>query len=385
MTKITKLAALVAASTLSTSAFAGGFDRQIGGPDVLFEKGNYAEIYYAESQPDLSGSVAATGAQTNNIADNFNRKGFGLKTDLTDSFAVSFEYSEPVGVDIEYPLLSPLVLGAANGLQGEINSTQVKILGKYQATPNVSVYGGFKYLSLNANASFGSGAINLNVAKDDGFGYVLGAAYEKPEIALRASITYESKIDTKHDTTEFGAATPVDGNASTPANGPDRGESEGGTPQSLRLDFKTGVHPRALVFGSVHWAEWSKANVVVAPDVSVVGGSELSTFDDYYRFTVGGAFKATDWLALIVSGYYETESGESNENQSFFTPIGDRRALQLAARFTLNEHVKITAGITHVWLGDASTGTVFPGLADAPARFEDNTAWGAGLKIGVNF
>jgi len=377
------VAIAAAGGLMGTSALAGGFDRQIGGPDVLFEKGTYAEAYFAVSQPDVAGSVAATGAETNNIADNYERKGFGFKTDLNDSFSVSLEYSEPVGVDITYPtfpILNPAtganVLGQANGLRGTIDSTVLKILGKYQFNENMSLYGGIKYLSMDATAAFGSGAINLNVANDDGIGFVLGAAYEVPSIALRASVTYESAIDTDHDTTEVGLFT---GGAAL-----DRGKSESGTPQSIRLDFKTGVHPRALVFGSIHWAEWSDKNVVVAPDVSAVGGTELSTFDDYYRFTLGGAFKANDWLSLILSGYYETESGESDENQSFFTPIGDRRALTVAARFTLNEHAKVTAGLTRVWLGDASTRSISP-AADIPVEFNDSTAWGAGIKVGINF
>lgn len=37
----------------------------------------------------------------------------------------------------------------------------------------------------------------LNIAKNDAYGYMVGAAYLKPKIGLKAAITYRSDID--HD------------------------------------------------------------------------------------------------------------------------------------------------------------------------------------------
>ena len=76
---------------------------------------------------------------------------------------------------------------------------------------------------------------------DWGLGYVVGVAYEIPEKALRIALTYGSAIDFELDSTEtFPDA--VGGQVV-------EGTTEISMPQSVNLDFQTGIAPKTLLFG----------------------------------------------------------------------------------------------------------------------------------------
>ena len=82
---------------------------------------------------------------------------------------------------------------------------------------------------------------------DWGFGYVVGAAYEIPEKALRIALTFGSAIDFELDSTEtFPDA--VGGQVV-------KGTTEISMPKSVNLDFQTGIAPKTLLFGSMRWIE----------------------------------------------------------------------------------------------------------------------------------
>ena len=81
----------------------------------------------------------------------------------------------------------------------------------------------------------------VNADDDWGYGYLVGAAYERPDIALRVALTYNSKISYDLDTDRV-----LD---SSPRRHPRRHDDDVDTPQSVQLDFQTGVAPKTLVFG----------------------------------------------------------------------------------------------------------------------------------------
>lgn len=97
----------------------------------------------------------------------------------------------------------------------------------------------------------GVGRIDL---KGDGVGWRIGAAYEIPEIALRASLVYNSAVNLGDITGNVnltqvnGAIVPVVGTASMPA--------------SVEFKVQSGVAPGWLAFGSVKWVDWSTLQIV---------------------------------------------------------------------------------------------------------------------------
>ena len=185
---------------------------------------------------------------------------------------------------------------------------------------------------------------------DTGFGYVVGAAYQIPAIALRVGLTYRSEISTTHDTFEFGALI---------------GTTDVTTPQSVNLDFQTGVNEKTLVFGSIRWVEWSK--FALTPDNYPLG--TLIDYDnDVITYSLGVGRKLTDTLSGALTVGYEKAQGTDP------TPLAPTDGfLSVGAGLTYAfDNVEITGGVKYLWLGDAS----------GPAgTFEDNNAMAFGLKV----
>ena len=122
----------------------------------------------------------------------------------------------------------------------DLKTYQISAVLAYDVNPNVKVYGGLRAQRLDAKAAV-SFVHDYSVEADDkwGYGYLVGAAYERPEIALRVALTYHSKISYDLDTAETPAR---HRHRTTPSTDVD-------TPQSVQLDFQTGVAPQTLVFG----------------------------------------------------------------------------------------------------------------------------------------
>ena len=93
------------------------------------------------------------------------------------------------------------------GSKADLKTYQITGVLAYDVNPNVKVFGGVRAQLLEAKAAV-SFVINYSVDAEDkwGYGYLVGAAYERPEIALRVALTYYSKISYDLDTTETFAA-----------------------------------------------------------------------------------------------------------------------------------------------------------------------------------
>ncbi|CAN7635770.1 OmpP1/FadL family transporter [Mesorhizobium amorphae] len=108
-------------------------------------------------------------------------------------------------------------------------------------------------------AILGTGIGRLDL-EGDGWGWRTGVAYEIPEIALRASLVYNSavKLDNLAGTLDL---TQVPGflNPANPLLGSVTdvyGSSE--VPDSVELKLQSGIAPGWLAFGSIKWMNWSE-------------------------------------------------------------------------------------------------------------------------------
>jgi long-subunit fatty acid transport protein len=189
----------------------------------------------------------------------------------------------------------------------------------------------------------------------------LGAAYEIPEIALRFALTYSPEIQHKAKTTEniFGAVV--------------TGDVEYVTPQSVNLEFQTGIAANTLLTAGYRWTEFSAVDVI--PDAL---GSDLVNLDDSHRYSIGLARRYSDALASSITLTYEPE-GEDN----LVSPLGPTNGLfgvSIGARYSEGP-LNISGGVNYTKVGDA--------LAEVGGReaasFEDNHVWGVGFKAEMSF
>ena len=243
---------------------------------------------------------------------------------------------------------------------------------KYTSASNISVYGGLKYQTMSAVASVPFiETYTGNAAKDGGLGYVVGVAYEKPEIALRVALTYNSKVKhnfTPVETTSFTLLPELFGVPITVD-----------TPQSVNLEFQSGVAKDTLVFGSIRWVHWS--NFKIAPKVYSTltrGGALVSYAKDTITYSLGVGRKLNENWAVSASLGYEKPSGGFSANLG---PTDGKKSLTLGAIYT-RDNIKITGGVSYVKVGNAQT--TLDGRTTA-ANFTGNKAIGVGIKVGYSF
>ena len=354
----------------TTAAFAGGIDRSGNPYSVLFEDGNYVELSFSKVTPDISGAysppIDAFGPSTENMANDYTSFGVALKYAVNENLDVALFLNQPYGADAQY------TAGAYTGLEAEWKSSQIAAVLKYQVNENVSVYGGVRSIESEATIQIPlspTAIYNAEAAADRQTGYIVGAAYERKDIALRVALTYESGVS--H---EFNTAESVNGGPITPGT-----ITTIEMPQAVTLDFQTGVAADTLVFGSIRWSEWSVWEVRPAGYEAVTfantGTAQRVTGidSDTTTFRLGVGRRINDNLSVFGRVTYEDASGDV---ASRLAPTDGSTAFGFGGSYTM-DNVKITGGIEYVMLGDATDG--------AGTVFADNTAVGVGVSVGYSF
>ena len=197
---------------------------------------------------------------------------------------------------------------------------------------------------------------------DWGLGYVVGGAFEIPEIALRVALTYGSEIDHDLDATEnfFGPTT-----------------TEVTMPQSVNLDFQTGIAPGTLVYGLVRWVNWAGWSVEPAGLFAATGLPLIEFDSDAFTYRLGLARQFTEAFAAAVEITHETAK---NQTTTPLDPYDGFTTLGVGGRWSHPSGLEIGAGVGYSWLGDATASLP----TGASAHFADNHAVAARLRIGLS-
>lgn len=358
----TTLAATLAAGT----AIAGGLERTTQSTAILFEEGRYFEFNLGYGAPSVSGTVGGGTVPSGDMTDSFLNFGFAYKADLNENLSYAIIYDQPYGASVTYPGTFGVSPYPAAGSTAEFNSHALTAILNYRMENNVSVYGGLRGQTIEAEANVPFlGAYTASGERDLAWGYLVGAAYEKPEIALRAALTYSSEVNHSLRTTESSAGLGA-GNVST---------TDITMPQAITLDLQSGVAENTLVFGSIRWVEWSEADITPADYFTLSGGGSLVSFaDDRTTYTLGVARRLNETWSLAGSISHEETTGSITGN---LAPVDGFTSVGLAAIYTKG-NMKVTTGIRYVDLGPATT-TVLGG------DFDGNSAIGAGIKVGWTF
>jgi long-chain fatty acid transport protein len=336
-------------SLIAAGAYAGGIERSTFSSNILFEDGRYFELSFGAVSPTVDGTFM--GLSSGDMAPSFFSFGAGYKADINDSWSYAIILDQPVGADVDYsgadagyPFL---------GSTAEVDSLALTGIIKYTTPQNFSVYGGVRAQSVKGNVTIPLfGPYTLTTNNDLEFGYLVGAAWEKPEIAARVALTYISEIEHTFDTVEFGAP-------SAPFSTI--------IPESITLDFQSGVAADTLVFGSVRWVDWSEFDVT-----PVALGTFLVDYpQDVTTYTLGvGRRFNENWSGAVIIGY-EDPWGVPVGN---LDPTDGQKSVGLGVTYT-KDNMKITGGVRYIDIGNATTTTI-------GADFSGNTAIAAGVRVG---
>ncbi|MFB9150518.1 OmpP1/FadL family transporter [Roseovarius ramblicola] len=381
--------AMTLLATASAPAFAGGIERRGDPSQILFEEGqNYVEFSVTSVDPDVSGKArpgtgGAPFGATGDIQDRYQNYALGYKRQLNDRVALAFVIDEPVGADVTYR--GPVAFGGGpffGTSNASVESIRYTGMAKFKATDRFSVYGGLSYVGLSGSllvVSPGTGGVtptnpppvppqaqggpregrySLAVNKDFQVGYMFGAAYEIPDIALRVALTYES--ETEHE---------FDDNTGSPF--------EVELPKSLTLHAQSGIAKNTLLFGSVRWREWSEFQVAPEDFFSFSTGSPVTTpiafgTEDIYTYRLGIGRRFTqNWSGAFILGY-EEQTGNQVGNLE-----GTDGFLSYTAAVTHTmERLEVTGALSYIDLDDADTSV---------ASFSGNDGFAFGLKVGMKF
>ena len=237
------ISAVVAVGTSATVASAGGLERSTFNSALLFEDGDYAELSFGAVSPSVSGVLSPPGVPSGSMLDSYVSFGLGYKRQINDRWSYALILDQPIGANTAYPVGTPYPF---SGATAEVTSLAVTGLVKYTTPQNLSFYGGIKAEQLAGDVAIPFFGYTLSTNNDLEFGYVVGAAWEKPDIAARVALTYSSEITHAFDSVENGFPTP--GFDTT-------------VPASLQLDLQTAIAADTLLFGSVRWVDWSAFDI----------------------------------------------------------------------------------------------------------------------------
>ncbi len=307
-------------------------------------------------------------------------------------------------------------LGQGN-TEVEVHTQNLSFVFGYQPTQNWNIYAGPVYQTVKGDLKLRGQAYSIFNGYDANFketgdlGWLAGLAFQIPEIALKASLTYRSEIEHNASTTESLsvlntplAAASVTGllnglgvpasytNAMT-----ESGKTKITTPQSVNLDFQTGIMADTVAFANVRWVEWS--NFSIRPyqfgkiseavgqldSVNRPNGFDVVEYDkDQWSATVGVGRKLSEqWAGNVSVGW---DSGAGNP-VSTLGPTEGYWNVGLGLQYSPTPATFIAGGVKYFWLGDAESQTAAQvGESNRiVGDFQDNHAIAYGLKMGYRF
>ena len=197
------------------------------------------------------------------------------------------------------------------------------------------------------------------------WGYLLGTAYEIPDIALRTSLTYHSAIKVNFDSQENIVSSSFTKETSFNVN----------MPKSLNFDFQTGITQSTLLMFSARWVEWNKTKITPQLFTQFVnqGNNLVGYRDNSLTYSLGLGQKLTDNFTGLLSIAYEKPSGNLVSNLS---PTDGYTSLTAGLKYQATQKTTITTGVSYTWIGEAKAN-----LASNEVTFENNHSVNFGVKL----
>ncbi|MGP5336624.1 outer membrane protein transport protein [Psychrobacter maritimus] len=435
---------LTALSLAISSAHAAGIEYSKQSVAPFFEPGNYAELSYAYVDPKIEGTDAA-GNKIGDMMDDFDLPGAAIKIAPTANTALAVIYEQPFGVDTQYPA-GNIFKNSMGTTEARVETTGITLLGGGKISNNVWLYGGLEYQTLKGNIT-GAQPVGLTTAvsqvgevlglstadyynlvdkqnngtitpdesatldmvnglastvaeaptyytldfeNESTLAPVIGMAYEKPEIALRAALTYRAPAKYQVSGVEnLQVILPpiAGGDGVTPGPATDEvplplaGKTEVKMPQSVNFDFQTGLSEKYQLLGMVNarWVDWS--NFSVAPPLASLSTQEpLAAYKkDGYAVEVALGKQFNPKVSGEVRLGYDHGTGAP---LSLLGPYDSIKSLGLSAQYKLTEQLSVSAGGQYMWFEGGPVDTKVDGRV---ANIDDGTGYALGMKLGYHF
>ena len=387
----------LAGMLLGSPALSGGWEASRLDTSMMYNDGGYAEIGTSSISYSINGTTQA--AVEHKMANDQTRTALGFKQQFGDfdvglsrymSGAIQLD-GQATGATLANPGCDPTTLVAAATVaqigycsvvpSADVEATSLALMARYRINDNMSVLGGLnRYSVSDANVTTLSG---YYVVSGDEMAPVAGAAYENKEIALRVELLVQVETDMA-----LTAASSVAAAVPTTA-------ISGATmviPQTITLNFQSGIAEDTLLFGSVHQVDWDTAQIAIPENtagINPAGGTLTvddvgSDFSSRTAYSIGVGRKINETLSVL--GSYSTEDGGGATSNDPFTLTDGSQTIGVGARYT-QDNMTITGGYSYTQVGDVTvTHLAAPGVPSGlTATYADNKVTGIGIKIGFSF
>ncbi|WP_052585454.1 OmpP1/FadL family transporter [Acinetobacter haemolyticus] len=380
----------------------------------FLEDGNYAEINLFAVDSSVTGVIKDRpdlvrenqSRDTGDIAQSTQFYTAAMKLQLTDQLSFGVLYDQPFAAKVAYPQRSNNSYFdndfSQQGTSVKVDSQSISMIFGYSPVNNFQVYGGPVYQEIKGQVALRGNAYteayngyNANFKRQGEVGWLVGGSYQIPEIALKAAVTYRSKIKYSFQVDENMLGEPLQLTAAE--------KTKLETPQSLNIDFQTGVAEKTLAYMNLRWVNWKKfdtspaqftalSKIIMeeATEGAYTKGFKLDAYQkDQYSATIGVGHQLTEKWGVATDVSWDSGTGNP---ASTLGPVKGSWSLSLGAQFNPAPNYFIAAGMKYYWLGDAKSedGTYYLPIEGIKpiaeqAEFKNNHAIAYGLKIGYRF
>ena len=352
---------------------AGGMEATALSAGFMFEDGGFGSVSIQSQSPSVKGTIGGASITSASLIGSVTSTNIKVKMDVLDNMSVGINYYRQAGIKLDYP--SNWTAGTAQQIatmpKVDLDVTALSLMVKYGFGENFSVLGGIKNGSASdATVSILASGVSAVAKGENVLSYIAGAAYEMPEIALRAELIYETKADYAL-TTNFAAIPTVHA-------GDAAGKIHASTPNYLNLYVQSGIAEDTLAYASIRQADWKTNQVSIATTFTGGAKIDLSDFADTTSYEIGlGRKFGNTWSSSIA---YNWEGGSGPDSTSYFTLTDGRQGISVGAKYSLNANTAISFGGNYTEFGKVTH--------DAPkggALFSGNTATTLGLNFSHSF
>jgi long-chain fatty acid transport protein len=376
----------LAGALFAGTAFAGGFSRGDANTDILFEPGTAninAGFVYVSPQRTFD-TIKGVKSTDSKYSDDYWIPNIAVSARPFDAFACALTYTQPIGASITYGSKARTAEQTANAVASggtNFNYALSKDLyaDEYGVTCDVKmpagsgnfhVLGGVFLETISYTNNQFYGTLKL---KDDGkVGYRLGAAYDIPEYAMRASLMYRSGV--AHSLS--GTFTPSAVAAGTLGTAALAASGAGNVPQSVKLGLQSGIAPGWLVYGSIEWTNWAKLDRLRTTITGVGTSYDVFNYKDGWTIQAGVGHQFTDDIAGTLNLTWDQGVGTGADIQTDTWTLGAGAKIKAGPG-----DLQVGGAISYLTAGSQSTAQG----ASYNATASGNWAYAVGASYNIKF
>lgn len=341
---------LIITSILTASnVYAAGFEDTRLNTSFMYDEGHSVTLQMVRKSFDVKGDTLATNRSV--LADR-TTSSLSAKYQLNEDLSFGLTAYNSGAINLNYQGAGSNPAGTVinnSGPKVSLSTNSVALLANYLINDSLSLMAGARYDRYKvAQADIYRGAAAFGSPSTAGFSIpsvrsdtdvvpIIGAAFSKPEIAMRVELLYQGKAEAVMPTTC--STLFIGGTGCTSYN------TTAGLPELVTLKFQTAIAKDTLLLGSIHKGKWSASQISV-PDNNLL---PTTGFKDSLEYSLGLGRRITDKLSVTASYNWDQGWGENTDRVLRFN--NGYQGVSLGARYSV-ENLEFTLGYSYTKLGD---------------------------------